>query len=185
MIDEIQEDARTRMGKSIEAMKQALSKIRTGRAHASLLDHIKVDYYGSEVPLAQAANITVEDSRTLMLSPWEKSMVQVIEKAIMKSDLGLNPNTAGTSIRIPMPPLTEERRKDMVRIVRSEAEATRVAIRNIRRDANSDFKELLKEKEISEDNERHAQDAIQKLTNHFVDEVEKLLSDKEAELMEI
>ena len=185
MIEEIQEDARTRMGKSIEAMKQSLSKIRTGRAHTSLLDHIKVDYYGSEVPLAQAANIIVEDSRTLMVSPWEKSMVQVIEKAIMKSNLGLNPNTAGTSIRIPMPPLTEERRKDMVRIVRAEAEATRVAIRNIRRDANSDFKDLLKEKEISEDDERHAQDDIQKLTNHFVDEVDKLLADKEAELMEI
>lgn len=185
MIKEIQEDAGTRMGKSIEAMKQALSKIRTGRAHASLLDHIKVDYYGSEVPLAQAANITVEDSRTLMVSPWEKPMVQVIEKAIMKSNLGLNPNTAGTSIRIPMPPLTEERRKDMVRIVRAEAEATRVAIRNIRRDANSDFKELLKEKEISEDDERHAQDDIQKLTNHFVEEADKLLADKEAELMEI
>ena len=185
MIEEIQEDARTRMGKSIEAMKQGLSKIRTGRAHTSLLDHIKVDYYGSEVPLAQAANITVEDSRTLMVSPWEKTMVQVIEKAIMKSDLGLNPNTAGTSIRIPMPPLTEERRKDMVRIVRSEAEATRVAIRNIRRDANSDFKDLLKEKEISEDDERHAQDAIQKLTDHFVDKVDKLLAEKESELMEI
>ncbi|MFQ5644212.1 MAG: ribosome recycling factor [Thiogranum sp.] len=185
MIEEIKDDARTRMGKSIEAMKQSLSKIRTGRAHASLLDHIKVDYYGSEVPLAQAANITVEDSRTLMVSPWEKSMVQVIEKAIMKSDLGLNPNTAGTSIRIPMPPLTEERRKDMVRIVRAEAEATRVAIRNIRRDANSDFKDLLKEKEISEDDERHAQDDIQKLTDHFVEEVEKLLAEKESELMEI
>jgi ribosome recycling factor len=185
MIEEIQEDARTRMGKSIESMKQGLSKIRTGRAHTSLLDHIKVDYYGSDVPLAQAANITVEDSRTLMVSPWEKTMVQVIEKAIMKSDLGLNPNTAGTSIRIPMPPLTEERRKDMVRIVRSEAEATRVAIRNIRRDANSDFKDLLKEKEISEDDERHAQDAIQKLTDHFVDKVDKLLAEKESELMEI
>ncbi|HHH44406.1 MAG TPA: ribosome recycling factor [Gammaproteobacteria bacterium] len=185
MIEEIKDDARTRMGKSIEAMKQSLSKIRTGRAHASLLDHIKVDYYGSEVPLAQAANITVEDSRTLMVSPWEKAMVQVIEKAIMKSDLGLNPNTAGTSIRIPMPPLTEERRKDMVRIVRAEAEATRVAIRNIRRDANSDFKELLKEKEISEDEERHAQEDIQKLTNHFVEQVDKLLAEKESELMEI
>jgi len=185
MIEEIKDDARTRMGKSIEAMKQSLSKIRTGRAHASLLDHIKVDYYGSDVPLAQAANITVEDSRTLMVSPWEKAMVQVIEKAIMRSDLGLNPNTAGTSIRIPMPPLTEERRKDMVRIVRAEAEATRVAIRNIRRDANSDFKELLKEKEISEDDERHAQEDIQKLTNHFVEEVDKLLAEKESELMEI
>ncbi len=185
MIEEIKEDAGSRMGKSIEAMKQALSKIRTGRAHASLLDHIKVDYYGSEVPLTQAANISVEDSRTLMVSPWEKAMVQAIEKAIMKSDLGLNPNTAGTSIRIPMPPLTEERRKDMVRIVRAEAEATRVAIRNIRRDANSDFKELLKEKEISEDEERHAGDDIQKLTNRFVDEVDKLLAGKESELMEI
>ena len=185
MIDEIKEDAGTRMGKSIEAMKQSLSKIRTGRAHASLLDHIRVDYYGSAVPLTQAANISVEDSRTLMVSPWEKTMVQAIEKAIMKSDLGLNPNTAGTSIRIPMPPLTEERRKDMVKIVRSEAEATRVAIRNIRRDANSDFKDLLKEKEISEDDERHAQDDIQKLTNHFVDEVDKLLTEKESELMEI
>jgi len=185
MIEEIKEDAGSRMGKSIEAMKQALSKIRTGRAHASLLDHIKVDYYGSEVPLTQAANISVEDSRTLMVSPWEKAMVQAIEKAIMKSDLGLNPNTAGTSIRIPMPPLTEERRKDMVRIVRAEAEATRVAIRNIRRDANSDFKELLKEKEISEDEERHAGDDIQKLTNRFVDKVDKLLAGKESELMEI
>ncbi|HED18209.1 MAG TPA: ribosome recycling factor [Gammaproteobacteria bacterium] len=185
MIEEIKEDAGTRMGKSIDAMKQALSKIRTGRAHASLLDHIKVDYYGSEVPLTQAANISVEDSRTLMVSPWEKAMVQAIEKAIMKSNLGLNPNTAGTSIRIPMPPLTEERRKDMVRIVRSEAEATRVAIRNIRRDANSDFKDLLKEKEISEDDERHAQDDIQKLTDRFVDEVDKLLAGKESELMEI
>ena len=185
MIEEIKEDAGTRMGKSIEAMKQALSKIRTGRAHVSLLDHVKVDYYGSEVLLAQAANITVEDSRTLMVSPWEKAMVQVIEKAIMKSNLGLNPNTAGTSIRIPMPPLTEERRKDMVRIVRAEAEATRVAIRNIHRDANSDFKELLKEKEISEDDERRAEDDIQKLTDHFVAEVEKLLTVKESELMEI
>jgi len=185
MIEEIKEDAGTRMGKSIEAMKQALSKIRTGRAHASLLDHIRVDYYGSEVPLTQAANISVEDSRTLMVSPWEKTMVQAIEKAIMKSDLGLNPNTAGTSIRIPMPPLTEERRKDMVKIVRSEAEATRVAIRNIRRDANSDFKDLLKEKEISEDDERHAEDDIQKLTNHFVEKVDKLLTEKESELMEI
>jgi len=185
MIEEIKEDARTRMGKSIEAMKQDLSKIRTGRAHASLLDHIKVDYYGSEVPLAQAANISVEDSRTLMVSPWEKAMVPAIEKAIMKSDLGLNPNTAGSAIRIPMPPLTEERRKDLVRVVRSEAEATRVAIRNIRRDANNDFKELLKEKEISEDDARRAEDDIQKLTDHFVAEVEKLLNVKETELMEI
>jgi ribosome recycling factor len=174
-----------RMGKSIEAFKSELSKIRTGRAHPSLLDHIKVDYYGSEVPLAQAANVSVEDSRTLLVSPWEKSMVQAIEKAIMKSDLGLNPNTAGTSIRIPMPALTEERRRDMVKIVRAEAEGARVAIRNIRRDANGDFKSLLKEKEISEDDDRKAQDEIQKLTDQYIKDVDKLLAEKEAELMEI
>jgi len=185
MIDEIIAGARTRMGKSIEAFKAELSKIRTGRAHPSLLDHIKVDYYGSEVPLAQAANVSVEDSRTLLVAPWEKSMVQPIEKAIITSDLGLNPNTAGTSIRIPMPQLTEERRKDMVRIVRAEAESARVAIRNIRRDANNDFKDLLKEKEISEDDERRAQEEIQKLTDHFVQEADKLLAGKETELMEI
>jgi ribosome recycling factor len=185
MIDEIIEDARNRMGKSIEAFKADLSKIRTGRAHPSLLDHIKVDYYGSEVPLTQAANVAVEDARTLTVTPWEKTMVQVIEKAIMTSDLGLNPNSAGTVIRIPMPALTEERRKDLVRVVRAEAEGARVAIRNIRRDANSDFKDLLKEKEISEDDERRAQDDIQKLTDQFIKEADKLLGVKEAELMEI
>jgi ribosome recycling factor len=185
MIKETIADARMRMGKSIEAFKSELSKIRTGRAHPSLLDHIKVDYYGSEVPLAQAANVSVEDSRTLLVSPWEKSMVQAIEKAIMKSDLGLNPNTAGTSIRIPMPALTEERRRDMVKIVRAEAEGARVAIRNIRRDANGDFKSLLKEKEISEDDDRKAQDEIQKLTDQYIKDVDKLLAEKEAELMEI
>jgi len=185
MIDEIIEDARNRMGKSVEAFKAELSKIRTGRAHPSLLDHIRIDYYGSEVPLTQAANVAVEDARTLTVTPWEKSMVQVIEKAIMTSDLGLNPNTAGTVIRIPMPPLTEERRRDLVRVVRAEAEGARVAIRNIRRDANSDFKDLLKEKEISEDDERRAQDDIQKLTDRFIQEADKLLGGKEAELMEI
>jgi ribosome recycling factor len=185
MIEEIQADAKERMGKSIEALKQELGKIRTGRAHASLLDHIRVEYYGSEVPLSQVANVSVEDSRTLTVSPWEKPMVQVIEKAIMTSDLGLNPSSAGTVIRIPMPPLTEERRKDLVRVVRSEAEGARVAIRNIRRDANSDFKDLLKEKEISEDDERRAEDDIQKLTNQFVEQIDKLLAAKEAELMEI
>ncbi len=185
MIEEIKKDAESRMGKSIEALKQELGKIRTGRAHTSLLDHIRVEYYGSEVPLSQVANVSVEDSRTLTVSPWEKPMVRVIEKAIMTSDLGLNPSSAGTVIRIPMPPLTEERRKDMVRVVRSEAEAARVAVRNIRRDANNDFKELLKEKEISEDDERRAADDIQKLTNRFVQEVDKLLAVKEAELMEI
>lgn len=185
MIDEITQDANQRMDKSIESFKQELSKIRTGRAHPSLLDHLKVDYYGSEVPLSQAANIAIEDSRTLTVTPWEKQMVQVIEKAIMTSDLGLNPNTAGTVIRIPMPALTEERRKDMVRIVRHEAENARVAIRNIRRDANSDFKDLHKEKEISEDDERRAQDGIQKLTDQHIEQVDQLLAVKESELMEV
>ncbi len=185
MIDEIKADADQRMDKSIESFKQELSKIRTGRAHPSLLDHLKVDYYGSDVPLSQAANIAVEDSRTLTVTPWEKPMVKVIEKAIMTSDLGLNPNTAGNVIRIPMPALTEERRKDMVKIVRNEAEGGRIAIRNIRRDANSDFKDLLKEKEISEDDERRAQDAIQKLTDQHIEQVDKLLAGKEAELMEV
>lgn len=185
MIEETLEDARIRMGKSIESLKAEFSKIRTGRAHPSLLDHIRVDYYGSEVPLTQVANVAVEDSRTLTVTPWEKPMVKVIEKAIMTSDLGLNPNSAGTTIRIPMPALTEERRKDLVRVVRSEAESGRVAVRNIRRDANNDFKELLKEKEISEDEDRRAQDSIQKITDQFVAEVDKLLAAKEAELMEI
>lgn len=185
MIDEIIADARSRMGKSVEAFKAELSKIRTGRAHPSLLDHIKVDYYGTEVPLTQAANVTIEDARTLTVSPWEKPMVSVIERAILTSDLGLNPNTAGTVIRIPMPPLTEERRRDLVRVVRAEAESARVAIRNIRRDANSDFRDLLKEKEISEDDDRRAQDEIQKLTDRFIQEADKLLAGKEAELMEI
>ncbi|HFD79390.1 MAG TPA: ribosome recycling factor [Gammaproteobacteria bacterium] len=185
MIDEIIADARTRMGKSIESLKQELGKIRTGRAHPSLLDHIRVEYYGSEVPLSQVAKVAVEDSRTLTVTPWEKPMVQVVEKAIMTSDLGLNPNSAGTVIRIPLPALTEERRKDLVRVVRAEGEAARVAIRNIRRDANNDFKELLKEKEISEDEARHAEEEIQKLTDRFVKEVDKLLAEKETELMEI
>ena len=185
MIDEIIADARNRMHKSVEAFKAELSKIRTGRAHPSLLDHIKVDYYGSEVPLTQAANVAVEDSRTLTVAPWDKSMVGAIEKAIMTSDLGLNPNTAGTVIRIPMPALTEERRRDLVRVVRAEAEGARVAIRNIRRDANNDFKDLLKEKEISEDDGRRAEEDIQKLTDRFIQEADKLLAGKEAELMEI
>ena len=185
MIEEIKQDAAERMAKSIESLKQDLGKIRTGRAHPSLLDHVKVEYYGSEVPRGQVANIAVEDSRTLSITTWEKQMVPVIEKAIMKSDLGLNPNTAGTVIRIPLPPLTEERRKDLVRIVRQEAEGARVAIRNIRRDANSDFKELLKEKEISEDEARRAEEAIQKLTDKYVAEVDQLLATKEAELMEV
>ncbi len=185
MIEEIVQDAGVRMKKSIESLKQSLSKVRTGRAHPSLLDHLRVDYYGSEVPISQVANIGVEDARTLTVTPWEKQMVQVVEKAIMSSDLGLNPATAGTVIRIPMPPLTEETRRDLVKVVRHEGESAKVAIRNIRRDANSDFKELLKEKEISEDEERKAEEQIQKLTDQHVAEVDKVLDVKEQELMAI
>jgi len=185
MIDDIIEDAGQRMRKSVDAVRHEFEKIRTGRAHTSLLDHIKVEYYGNEVPLNQAATVAVEDARTLTVTPWERNMVPVIEKAIMTSDLGLNPATAGTVIRVPLPPLTEERRKEMVRLVRQEAEAGRVAVRNIRRDANSDLKELLREKEISEDEERRAQERIQQLTDKYIAEIDRLLETKEAELMEV
>jgi ribosome recycling factor len=185
MIKEIMQDAGSRMEKTIDSLRQSLSKVRTGRAHPSLLDHLTVDYYGSEMPISQVANIGVEDARTLTVTPWEKQMVQAIEKSILKSDLGLNPATSGTVIRIPMPPLTEETRRELVKVVRHEGEAAKVAVRNIRRDANSDFKELLKEKEISEDEERKAAEDIQRLTDRFVGEVDKVLSGKETELMEI
>lgn len=185
MINEIVQDAGVRMSKSIDSLKQSLGKVRTGRAHPSLLDHLTVDYYGSEVPISQVANIGVEDARTLTVTPWEKPMVQVVEKAILTSDLGLNPATAGTVIRIPMPSLTEETRRGLVKVVRHDGEAAKVAIRNIRRDANSDFKDLLKEKEISEDEERKAQEQIQQLTDKYVGEVDKVLAVKESELMEI
>ena len=185
MIKEIMQDASSRMEKTIDSLRQSLSKIRTGRAHPSLLDHLTVDYYGSEMPISQVANIGVEDARTLTVTPWEKQMVQAIEKSILKSDLGLNPATSGTVIRIPMPPLTEETRRELVKVVRHEGEAAKVAIRNIRRDANSDFKELLKEKEISEDEEHKVEDDIQKLTDRYVGEVDKVLAGKETELMEI
>ncbi len=185
MIDDILQDAKARMHKSVEAFKAELAKIRTGRAHPSLLDHITVEYYGSEVPIGQVANVNVEDARTLTVVPWEKDMVKKVEKAIMNSDLGLNPATAGSVIRVPMPPLTEERRRDLVRVVKQEAEHARVAIRNIRRDANSDLKELLKEKEISEDEERRAQERVQKLTDQAIKEIDALLAEKESELMEI
>ena len=185
MIDEIQQDAEERMNKTIESLKDQLAKVRTGRAHPSLLDQVSVDYYGSMVPLSQVANIGIEDSRTLSITPWERTMVQAIEKAIMTSDLGLNPNSAGTVIRVPMPALTEERRKDLVKVVRSEAEGSRVAVRNIRRDANTSFKTLQKDKEISEDDERRAQDSIQKLTDQFVKEIDEILVKKEQDLMEI
>lgn len=184
MIKEILQDAKQRMGKSVDALRHELQKLRTGRAHTSLLDHITVEYYGAEVPLGQVANINVEDSRTLTIVPWEKPMVSVIEKAIMNSDLGLNPATAGTLIRVPLPPLTEERRKDMIKVVRQEAENGRIAIRNIRRDALSDLKELLKEKEISEDDERRAHEEVQKLTDSFVANVDSALTEKEQELLE-
>jgi ribosome recycling factor len=183
MISDIQQDAATRMGKSIEALKHEFSKIRTGRAHPSLLDQISVSYYGADSPLSQVANIAVEDARTLTITPWEKAMVQAIEKAILKSDLGLNPSTNGMVIRIPLPALTEERRRNLVKIVKQEAENGRVAIRNIRRDANSEIKEALKEKLISEDEARAAEEKIQKLTDQYVKDVEKLLEAKEADLL--
>jgi len=185
VLDEIKKDASSRMSKSVASLQQELTKIRTGRAHTSLLDHITVEYYGSQVPLNQVSNVGVEDSRTLVVTPWEKDMVQAIEKAIMTSDLGLNPATAGTVIRVPLPALTEERRKDMIRVVRHEAEGGRIAIRNIRRDALHDVKEMLKEKMIGEDDERRAEGDIQVITDKHVAEVDKVLADKESELMEI
>jgi len=185
MINEIKTDADTRMNKTLDSLKNDLAKIRTGRAHPSLLDSVTVDYYGSEVPLSQVANISILDSRTLSLSPWEKPMVKVIEKAIMASDLGLNPATTGDLIRIPLPPLTEERRRDLTKVVRKEGEAAKVAIRNIRRDANGSLKELLKEKEVAEDDERKAQDAVQKITDEHVKKVDEMLSVKEKDLMEM
>ena len=185
MINEIKEDAAERMSKSVDVLGQNFNKIRTGRAHPSLLDSIKVEYYGVDSPLSQVANINVEDARTLSVIPWEKSMVPAIEKAIMKSDLGLNPSTAGANIRIPMPPLTEETRKGYIKQARAEAENGRVSVRNIRRDAISDFKDLLKEKEISEDEERKAADDIQKLTDKYIAEIDRALAEKEKDLMEI
>ena len=173
------------MRKSVDSLAHELSKVRTGRANAQLLDHVMVEYYGSEVPINQAATVSVEDVRTIAVTPWEKSLVPAIEKAIMKSDLGVNPSTAGAVIRVVMPPLTEERRRDLIRIVESEAEKSRIAIRNIRRDANSDFKDLLKEKEISEDEMHHAQGEIQKLTDQFIKEIDLVLEQKEKDLMTV
>ncbi len=185
MIDDIKTDAANRMDKSVESLVHELAKVRTGRAHPSLLDHIHVDYYGSDVPLSQVANINTEDSRTLTVAPWEKTMVAPIEKAIMTSDLGLNPSSAGTVIRVPMPPLTEERRKDLIRVVKQEAEGAKVAVRNIRRDANHNLKELVKDKVISEDDERRGQEIIQNLTDQHIKKVDELLEEKEKDLMEI
>jgi len=185
VLNEIKKDARERMAKSVVALKTELTKIRTGRAHTSLLDHITVEYYGSQVPLNQVSNVGVEDSRTLTVTPWEKNMVAVVEKAILNSDLGLNPATAGTVIRVPLPPLTEERRKDLIRVVRHEAEGGRIAVRNIRRDAIHDIKDLLKEKMIGEDDERRAEEEIQEITDKYVAEIDEILAAKENELMEI
>jgi ribosome recycling factor len=185
VIDEINDDARQRMEKSISVLKGQLSKIRTGRAHPSLLDNIMVPYYGTDTPLKQLANIIAEDSRTLALTVFDKSSAKAVEKAIMQSDLGLNPMSAGSVMRIPMPALTEERRKDLIRVVRNEAEQGKVAIRNIRRDANSDIKELLKEKEISEDDSHRGEDTVQKLTDAFVKEIDEILVAKEKDLMEV
>ncbi len=185
MIDDVRKDAMTRMDKSLDALKHEFAKIRTGRAHTSLLDHITVEYYGNEVPLNQVANIGVEDARTLTVTPWEKPMVAKVEKAIMTSDLGLNPATSGSVIRVPLPALTEERRKDLIRIVRHEAESGRVAIRNIRRDALHTLKELLKEKAISEDEERRAEAEIQKVTDQHVAGVDAMLAEKEQDLLSI
>ena len=183
MIDEIELDAQERMEKSLVSLKGQFSKIRTGRAHPSLLDGIMVPYYGVDTPLKQVANVVAEDSRTLALTVFDKSAIQAVEKAIMQSDLGLNPMSAGGSIRIPLPPLTEERRKDLIRVVRNEAEGGRVAIRNIRRDANGDIKDLLKEKEISEDEQRRAEEDIQKLTDKYVAKIESVYQAKESDLL--
>lgn len=185
MLDEIQADAEERMQKSVDSLETAFNKIRTGRAHPSLLDSVSVEYYGSNTPLKQLANIAVEEGRTLVVTPFDKTLVQDIEKAIMKSDLGLNPSTAGEVIRLPLPPLTEETRKDLVKAARSEAENARVAVRNIRRDANSDGKDLLKEKEISEDEQRKAEEDIQKVTDHFIGKIEEQLKQKEQDLMSV
>lgn len=185
MIDDLKQDAQQRMNKSVDALRSELTKIRTGRAHTSLLDHISVDYYGSKVPLNQVANVSVGDARTLTISTWEKNMVPVVEKAILNSDMGLNPVTAGEIIRVPLPPLTEERRKDMIKVVRQEGENGRIAIRNIRRDVLHDIKQLLKEKEITEDEERRAQDEVQKITDQFVAQIDAVIVEKEKDLMEI
>ena len=185
MINDIQKDAADRMQKSVSALSTALAKIRAGRAHTSLLDHVTVPYYGSDVPLSQVASVGIEDSRTLTVAPWEKNMVSVIEKAIMTSDLGVNPNSAGMTIRIPIPPLTEERRKDLVKVAKSEAENARIAVRNIRRDANGSLKDLLKDKSISEDEQRGAEEAIQKLTDGTIKQIDEVLTEKETDLMAV
>ncbi len=184
-VADIKKGAEQKMQRSIEAFKSDLAKIRTGRAHTGLLDHIQVDYYGSPVPISQVANLTLVDARTIGVQPWERKMVGVIEKAIRESDLGLNPATHGDLIRVPMPALTEERRKELTKVVKSEGETAKVAVRNLRRDANEQLKKLVKDKEISEDDERRASDDVQKLTDRFVAEIDKLVQTKEAEIMTV
>jgi len=185
MINEIKDDAQTRMNKSIESFKSQLAKVRTGRAHPSLLDGIMVPYYGSNTPLRQVGNVSTEDARTLTITVFDATLIPAVEKAIMGSNLGLNPMSAGTVIRIPLPPLTEERRKDLIKVVRGEAENTRIAVRNIRRDANGDFKDLEKEKEISEDQQRQGEELVQKVTNESIKKIDEVLAVKEAELLEV
>lgn len=185
MTAEVKKSAEQKMHKTMETLKTDLSKVRTGRAHTGILDHVLVDYYGTQMPVNQVANVTLLDGRTISVHPWEKKMVSVIEKAIRESDLGLNPATAGEVIRVPMPPLTEERRRDLIKVVKHEAENARVAVRNIRRDANNALKELLKQKTISEDQERRAQDEIQKLTDRFISEIDRALQSKEADLIAV
>jgi ribosome recycling factor len=185
MISDVKKTADQKMHRSIETLKADLAKIRTGRAHTGLLDHIHVDYYGTSMPLSQVANVTLADPRTIGVQPWEKKMIPVVEKAIRDSDLGLNPATSGDMIRVPMPPLTEERRKELIKVVHKEAEAAKIAVRNVRRDANEQLKKLSKDKQCSEDEERRAHEDLQKLTDRFIAEIDKLLQSKEADLMAI
>lgn len=185
MLEDIKKDATARMQKCVVAFRNDLKKLRTGRAHTSLLEHIRVDYYGTDTPLQQVANLAIEDARTITVTPWDKNMVAAVEKAIMKSDLGLTPNTAGSVIRVPMPPLTEERRREMTKVVRHEAENARVAVRNVRRDVMNELKEMLKEKLVSQDDDRRAQEEVQKLTDKHIAEIEQALGEKEKELLQV
>ena len=185
MINDVKQAAEQKMVKSVETLKHDLGKVRTGRAHTGLLDHIQVDYYGSMMPITQVANVTLADARTITVQPWEKKMIPVVEKAIRDADLGLNPATQGDIVRVPMPSLTEERRKELIKVVRHEAENARIAVRNIRRDANEHLKKLLKNHEVAEDDERHAQTDVQKLTDRYIADIDKILAAKEADLMAI
>jgi ribosome recycling factor len=185
MIADVKKGAEQKMQKSVETLKHDLAKVRTGRAHTGLLDHIHVDYYGTQMPINQVANVTLADPRTIGVQPWEKKMIPVVEKAIRDADLGLNPATSGDMIRVPMPPLTEERRKELIKVVHKEAEGAKIAVRNVRREANEQLKKLLKDKQCSEDEERRAHDDLQKLTDRFIAEIDRMLQAKEADLMAI